>query len=536
MALARPIGLSHPRLAALSLPRRRRVANSASAARAQEISAPLAVVVTVVAAAIAASVWSARTHSMVVYGDARAHLNVARHVTDGLRTGLTQLGSVWLPVPHLLLVPLTAVRPLWHSGAAGAIVSGLCFAYTAIRLFTLVVELTKSRLAAWVALAVLVANLNMLYVQSTALTEPVLLAFFVGTVYHVARWMRTLSVRDLVWAAMLAFCATLTRYEGWALLAASLAVVAVWSRLADRRRKSGQANVFLFALVGGYGIVLWFVYNLVIFGDALYFLHSSYSAQAINGSQAQFGLLGTKGDILESVLTYGWDMIGVVGPIVLVAGVVSAVVLLCVRSPEQRRTAFVLALLLAPVGFEFLSLYLGQTTIRVPQRPPHGMWNDRYGLMVLPFCAVAVGGLVGRWRWTAPVLAAVTAAGVAIMALGTPLTLADGRTGTSSAAAGHPELAAAYLHHNYRGGEVLADDSSASAFMFAADLDLRQFVTVGFHPYWERALASPSTNVAWTVAFPGDAVSRDMSAHPDRFARFHLVMTDGPIKVYERTS
>ena len=34
-------------------------------------------------------------------------------------------------------------------------------------------------------------NLNLLYLQSTALTEPVLLAFMVGAIYHLACWMRT---------------------------------------------------------------------------------------------------------------------------------------------------------------------------------------------------------------------------------------------------------------------------------------------------------------------------------------------------------
>jgi hypothetical protein len=71
-------------------------------------------------------------------------------------------------------------------------------------------------------------------------------------------------------------------------------------------------------------------------------------------------------------------------------------------------------------------------------------------------------------------------------------------------------------HH--RGGEVLADDSAASAFMFEPNLDLSDFVTVGFHPFWDHALVSPASNVAWVVAFRGDAVSTDMGAHPDRSA------------------
>jgi hypothetical protein len=493
---------------------------------------PLLVWLVALEAAALATAWSAATHSMLLYGDARAHLDVARHVTDGLKPGLAQLGSVWLPLPHILLVPLVAITPLWHNGAAGAIVGGACFVYASLRVFSLVEELSGSRLAAWCGFGVFIVNLNILYLQSTALTEPVLLAFFMGAVYHLARWMRTLGVRDLLWSALFIFCATLTRYEGWALLVAAVVVVGVWAKLNDRREKSPQANLVLFGVIGTYGIVLWLLYNLIIFRDPLYFLHSAYSAQAINEAQAQFA--GTKGNAWESILTYGWDMIGILGAPVLIAGVGSSIALLAIRHPDRRRTMFTLALLGAPVLFEFVSLYAGQITIRVPQLFPHGMWNDRYGIVALPFCAVAIGLLVGRWRWTLSLVIPATVAAVLVMALGTPLTIADGRTGTSSAAGGHPETAALFLARHYQGGEILADDSAASSLIFASNLDLTQFVTDGFHPFWQWAITSPWRNVAWVVSYPGDAVTADMVAHPDRFRDFRLAFTEGKIRIFAR--
>jgi hypothetical protein len=82
---------------------------------------------------------------------------------------------------------------------------------------------------------------------------------------------------------------------------------------------------------------------------------------------------------------------------------------------------------------------------------------------------------------------------------------------------------------------VLADDSAASSLMFASNLDLKQFVTVGSHPNWEQAIASPAGHVAWVVSYPGDAITADMKAHPDRFRQFHLRVTQGTIRVFERT-
>jgi hypothetical protein len=483
--------------------------------------------------AVAVTVWSASTHSLLLYGDAQAHLDVARRVSDGLTTGLAQLGSVWLPLPHLLLVPFVAVSALWHTGLAGAIVSGGCFIYSAVRMYSLVFELTGSRLGAWAAFAVLALNLNLLYIQTTALTEPVLIAFVIGAVFHLARWLRTFAMAELIWAAAMTTCATLARYEGWALLAVEVAAVVLWGRLADRRERSQGANSLMFVLIASYGVGLWLLYNLAIFGNPFYFLDSAYSAEKINGAQAQFGLLGTRGHPGTSLLTFGWDLVGIVGPVLLAfAGL--ALVLAFARGPRRRERLFVLAVLASPVIFEVVMLYVGQITIRVPQLAPHQMWNVRYGLMALPLCAVAVGCVAAGSRLRAALAVGAVAASTAIMAVGTPLTLADGRSGISSANAGHPALVADYLRSHYRGGEVLADDRSASSAMFESHLDLAQFVSPGFHPYWEHALADPPAHVQWVLAYPGDAVARDMSAHPGRFARYRLVLTDRGGRLYAR--
>ena len=59
------------------------------------------------------------------YGDAEAHLNHARRLIDSRTPGLDQLGTVWLPLPHLLALPLVSDDRLWHSGLAGAIPSAV---------------------------------------------------------------------------------------------------------------------------------------------------------------------------------------------------------------------------------------------------------------------------------------------------------------------------------------------------------------------------------------------------------------------------
>ena len=150
-------------------------------------------------------------------------------------------------------------------------------------------------------------------------------------------------------------------------------------------------------------------------------------------------------------------------------------------------------LLASPIVFNVVALWSGQSALQVPQVPPYGMFNDRYGIMALPLFAVAIGVVAGRWRKTVPVLFGVAVLTFVLAVNATPLTVQDGRSGTLERDTWTSGVAAAYLRARYHGGEILADDSVASPFMFATGLDLREFITPGFHPYYQDALRSPAS-------------------------------------------
>jgi len=471
---------------------------------------------------------------MALYGDARAHLNVARHVTDGLTPGLAQLGSVWLPLPHLALAPLVAIDPLWHSAVAGAIIGGVGFIYSAVRLYDLTYYWTGRRSCALATFVLYVGCLNLLYIQTTALTEPVLLAFLVGATYHFARWLREMSHRELAMAAVLAMGASMSRYDGWVLIPVGLGVIGLWTHIHDRRSSASEANVVIFGVIAGYGIALWFLYNLVIFGDVLFFIHSGASAQAQQVSLAKSGMLLTAGNAVASLLTYGWAVIDVVGAPLLGLGALGAAVMLVHSARDRWANMALLTILVAPVAFNVLALYTGQSTMRVPQVAPYQMWNIRYGLVALPLLAFTAGTLARPWppALAAPFLALAIPFAAATALTTTPITIIDGRSGIS----GVPRVGAisAYLGSHYHGGRILADDTDTSPLLFGSGLNLREFVTVGFKPYYKDALADPAASVAWVVAVPGDDVDRDMAAHPERFAQFTLVRREATISIYRR--
>jgi len=119
-------------------------------------------------------------NEILLSGDAVAHISIARRVFDSRTPGPLQLGSVWLPLPHLLTVPFIVAQRMWQTGVGGSMVSLISYVVAGLGLFRLLRRL--ARMGAWVGTAVFALNPNFLYVQSTALNEPLYLACFLWAV------------------------------------------------------------------------------------------------------------------------------------------------------------------------------------------------------------------------------------------------------------------------------------------------------------------------------------------------------------------
>ena len=143
-------------------------------------------------------------NSILLYGDAVAHINIARRVFDSKTPGLLQLGTVWLPLPHLLMIPFILSENAWRSGAGGSVPSLIAYVFAVVGIFRLVRNTlsfpgepdTESRTAAWFAAAIFAANPNLIYLQSTAMTEPLYLAFFIWAMFYFEEFSETLSARS----------------------------------------------------------------------------------------------------------------------------------------------------------------------------------------------------------------------------------------------------------------------------------------------------------------------------------------------------
>ncbi|MFI5274584.1 MAG: glycosyltransferase family 39 protein, partial [Ktedonobacterales bacterium] len=218
----------------------------------------VALIVCACCASIATASWVYASHGILLYADAHSHLLIARRVLDNVKPGLAQLGDVWLPLPQLIMVPFAWNDFLWRTGLAGTLTSMPCYVASAIYVFLTARLLTHNSRASFIGTLVFVLNPNILYLQSTPLSEPVLFATLAAASYYFVAWAQDDQMGNLVLAALATFLATLARYDGWALYLALLAALVI---ICVRKRRPAArtfADLLIFGSLGGIGITLWF--------------------------------------------------------------------------------------------------------------------------------------------------------------------------------------------------------------------------------------------------------------------------------------
>ncbi len=148
------------------------------------------------AIALVSLAWCVRHRSLLLYGDAVAHLHIARRVFDSLTPGFRQLGSVWLPLPHILLLPFVMNMAWWRNGLAGACVSIPSYVLGCAGIYRLA-RMWLSMPAAMVVVAFYGLNPGLLYMSTTAMNEPLFLAEMIWAVLLIVQFQRSPNVPDL---------------------------------------------------------------------------------------------------------------------------------------------------------------------------------------------------------------------------------------------------------------------------------------------------------------------------------------------------
>ena len=483
---------------------------------------------------------------VLLYGDAVAHINIARRVFDSKTPGLLQLGTVWLPLPHLLMLPFVISNSMWQNGAGESIPSLTAYVLGVVGMFRLVRGAVARggesdvavRVGAWIAALIYGANPNLIYMQTTAMGEALYLCFFVWVVVYFSEFLQgdAKALKKCGWCLV---AASLTRYDGWFLVAVivvGIVVVGLGSRhyrgdrvpgRSDARSSPSKIRAALinFVLISAAGPALWMGYNAAVYRNPLEFANGPYSAKAIEQktrtvnpargnlrAAAWYFLKSAELNVAESPeiarIWLALTLLGSVGILVV------------------ARWSWPVLLLWAPVPFYAVSVAYGDVPIFVPTWWPFSLYNVRYGLELLPALSAALGILVylamklsqglGIFRGvTALVVVVIAVAAYAPVWQTQPICLREAMVNSRGRIALEKQLAT-WLAKLPPDSTLLMYLGEHPGAVQQAGIPLKRVINEGNHRVWnqpsdpnglwEQALADPQRFVDYVVAFDGDSV------------------------------
>ncbi len=503
-----------------------------------------------------------RTGDVLLYGDAIAHINIARRVFDSKTPGLLQLGTVWLPLPHLLIIPFIISKRMWQGGAGGSIPSMVAYVFGVIGIFRLMrralprtqaIE-TPARIAAWTAAIIYAANPNLIYMQATAMGETLYLAFFIWVIVYFTESFRG-DTKALTKSGLCVAAACLIRYDGWFLavaMAVTVLALAFWpaSHGDSKFTRPTKAAALKFVLIAAAAPAFWLAYNGIVYRNPLEFENGPYSAKAIERRTQSAGSPGHPGGgnpllaglyFLKSAedniarnewLQRTWILLAF-------ATLIGAI---ATKSRSTISTAPLLFFLI-PIPFYALSIAYGGVPIFIPQWWPFTHYNARYGLQLLPALSVGLALLLyfvaQIEEWSSRVRLACTVALLAIVAASylsiwraVPVCLEEARVNMRTRTELHKQLAI-LLDKLPENSTLLMYTGDHVGALERAGISLSHTINEGNHRVWiqptdpqglwERALADPAKYADYVLAFEGDPVWQAVhNAHLRELVEIHV--------------
>lgn len=472
----------------------------------------------------------------IAYNDARSHLDIGRRVVENLKPGLAQIGSVWLPLPHFLMLFTVWNDFMWHSGLSGAIVSMFSYVGSGLYIWLILKKLKIGLIGRLAGVFAFAANANILYLQSTAMTELLFIFTFCAALYQLISWYKSDQAWDLVKAAFWIMLSTLTRYDAWFIFLVITALVTLTS-FYKRGLKVAEGTFILFVTLGGFGILLWLVWNYLIFGDPLFSFFGPYSAYAQQKQIYDAGELITKWNIFNSVKIYGLTMYYTIGLFNLIMAACGMVLLFVDRNISKILKIALTTLLLSPLIYNIIALFLGHSIISIVNVFGDNWFNVRYGVVVLPSVAILIGYFIHKVNHPMRFLLipALFFAYISSYFLQIPVTIQDALWGASSK---NVSQVSGWLRKNASGNKdkIFIAAGSHDAIIFSSGFKMNRFVHEGSGQYWKNASQEPDHWVRYLVMRTYDMQDATFYALRDN-AQFHseynLVLKGEFADIYE---
>lgn len=321
------------------------------------------------------------------FGDPATRLDSSRRFYDSHTPGIwNQLGTVWLPAHSILLIPFTEITFLWQTGLAGSILGFASYIISSILIYKIILRITGSKISSIIGWAIFALNPNILFLQTTAMTEPLFYAFVIITLFYLQRLTDDWERMDLIKASFFMMLAAATRYEGWVIMAMFTLIVFY---IYYKRKTNPFGYALIFASSSIAFILFWLWYNWSQYGDALEFQRGKYSLYHLVTIFLNANLLPSKDNLAVSVeyfskavwINTGWFTI---------AAALIGIILYSGKNKLDLKKLFPYGLLVL-YPFSIYSLYAGQNVLMLPNASPPGFVHSRYGLSMLPALALFAG-------------------------------------------------------------------------------------------------------------------------------------------------
>ena len=425
-------------------------------------------------------------------------------------------------------------------------------------------------------------NPNLLYLSTTAMTEPLFLALLIWIVFITTQCIDAIHedqptrvARRMILLGLLIFAAVFTRYDGWVLGAAAWCVVAweLWRAPNLLRRVAPTFAGFTLLVIAG--PLLWLGYNQHFTHDPLDFMRGPYSAPAIEKRTSPPGSKHYRG-----WHSLGWALLFYTRTAQVIAAAwetgfaVMAAALAGLWLALRRRIARASLLLWVPLPFYVYSIAYGSVPIFIPELYPHSYYNSRYGLELLPalalFACMAAAALEQRFirPGSSSPVAASTPAGprtsasilyrsALVLVLINPLAMVfatDVVQHWAQRIEHHPSnllanysaplvLKEALVNSSTRvpfernlalvledlppGSLILMQQSDHVGALQDAGIPLRQTINESDYDSWHAALQSPAEHAAFVIALAGDEVSKAVQQHPEGLQELTIMCSTG---------
>jgi hypothetical protein len=460
--------------------------------------------------------------------DAKGHLVVARRIADSLRPGWWQIGAVWLPLPHLLNAGPVQVDAWYRTGFSAVAMSVSCFALAVGTLVWMIHRATGSIVGAAAGAVVLASQPDVLYLQSTPMTEPLLMALTLGGVALTWRWAADGADDPPTAAGLVLGLACLTRYEAWPITAAAIGAAAVALATSGHPIERTLRRVARLAVWPLAAILAFLVLSKATVGA--WFVTGGFFVADNPDYHRPFKAAGS----------VWWAMRKLNGNWTVGLGVAGLVVLAWAICRDRTHRALMVTLALAScAALPIYAFYKGHP------------FRVRYMVVLTMSLAATSGlgvGLLRRWQIPAAILVAAAAL------IPTPGTWGFSRQPPWSPTApmvleaqwDRPHsidrrAVRACLARDRRGEPILASMGSLAHLMqeTAADgIFLRDYIHEGIGQIWSDSLEHPARHAGWVLieeqAEGGDVLAARRGERPDFLAGFDRVCEGGGVALYRR--